>query len=56
MPSLSDMRMVGQNCSAYEPEGADVERSCETCVYWGGEARDCILDIFWEQLTNLDQT
>lgn len=56
MPSLSEMRMVGRTCSAYEPEAEDVERSCETCVHWAGEEEDCSLDIFWEQLTNLDQT
>ena len=56
MPSLSDLRMVGQTFSAYEAEAEQVERSCETCRHWGGEERDCILDIFWEQLTNLDQT
>ena len=43
MPSLSDLRMVGQTCSAYEAEAEQVERSCETCRHWGGEERDCIL-------------
>lgn len=56
MPSLMDMRMVGETCSAYEAEAEDMERSCESCSHWGGEQEDCVLDIFWEQLTNLDQT
>lgn len=56
MPSLSDLRMVGQTCSAYEAEKENVERSCESCVHWAGEKEDCVLDIFWDQLTNLDQT
>ncbi len=56
MPSLVEMRHVGQTCSAYDAEDADAERSCESCEHWVGEKEDCELDIFWEQLTNLDQT
>lgn len=56
MPSLSDMQMVGETCSAYEEEQHDAERSCASCVHWKGEEETCELDIFWEQLTSLDQT
>jgi hypothetical protein len=56
VPSLMQMRHVGQTCSAYDAEDEEVERSCESCLHWKGEGEDCELDIFWEQLTNLDQT
>ncbi|NLL48781.1 MAG: hypothetical protein GX249_09355 [Firmicutes bacterium] len=56
MPSLMQMRQVGQTCSAYDAEDEAAERSCESCLHWQGESEDCELDIFWEQLTNLDQT
>lgn len=56
MPSLMDMRMVGQTCSAYESEVEGAERSCDSCTHWAGEKEYCVLDIFWDQLTNLDQT
>lgn len=56
MPSLMDMRMVGQTCSQYDAELENVERSCESCVHWEGEREACELDIFYEQLTSLDQT
>lgn len=56
MPSLSDLRMVGETCSAYDADQEEVERSCESCTHWEGEERACGLDIFWEQLTCLDQT
>lgn len=57
MPSLEDMRMVGETCSEYDPEAdEELDRSCASCLHWEGEARACGLDIFWEQLTSLDQT
>ncbi|HHT68810.1 MAG TPA: hypothetical protein GXZ85_06070 [Firmicutes bacterium] len=56
MPSMMDMRLVGQTCSAYDAGTEDSERSCESCLHWKGEHEMCELDIFWEQLTNLDQT
>jgi len=56
VPSLMEMRQVGLTCSAYDAEDVDSERSCESCVHWKGEQEACELDIFWEQLTNLDQT
>lgn len=56
MPSLIDMRMVGQTCSEYDPEDEGAERSCESCLNWEGEEGTCALDIFFEQLTSLDQT
>jgi len=56
MPSLTDMRMVGQTCSEYDAELEDVERSCESCLHWKGEKETCELDIFYDQLTSLDQT
>ena len=56
MPSLMQMSQVGQTCSAYDAEDEAAERSCESCLHWQGESEDCELDIFWEQLTNLDQT
>jgi hypothetical protein len=56
MPSLMEMRLVGQTCSAYEAQAEDVERSCDSCQHWKGEEEMCELDIFWDQLTSLDQT
>jgi len=56
MPSVIEMRHVGQTCSAYDAEDNPEERSCESCVHWAGEKEDCELDIFWDQLTSLDQT
>lgn len=56
MPSLMEMRLVGQTCSAYEAEDENVERSCESCLHWENEKDACELDIFWDQLTSLDQT
>lgn len=56
MPSLMEMRLVGQTCSAYEAQTEDVERSCDSCQHWKGEEEMCELDIFWDQLTSLDQT
>lgn len=56
MPSLSDLKMVGEGCSEYEPTGAGEVRSCHSCEHWSGEETMCALDIFWEQLTSLDQT
>lgn len=56
MPSLMEMRLVGHTCSVYDAEAEDVERSCESCLHWKGEEEQCELDIFWDQLTSLDQT
>lgn len=56
MPSLSDLRMVGETCSVYEACQEGAERSCESCAHWEGEQTMCGLDVFWEQLTSLDQT
>lgn len=56
MPSLEDLSMVGTTCSAYDAEADDVERSCASCLHWEGEQEACALDLFWEQLTSLDQT
>ncbi len=56
MPSLMDMRMVGETCSQYDAETEEAQRSCESCLHWKGEDDTCELDIFWEQLTSLDQT
>ncbi len=56
MPSLEEMRMVGESCSQYEPVDDNLERSCGSCQHWGGEDEMCELDIFFDQLTSLDQT
>jgi hypothetical protein len=64
MPNLEEMRAVGQNCTEYTPIhwGPKASRrepeaiSCATCVHWQGEEEMCELDIFEEQLLNLDQT
>lgn len=56
MPSLSDLVMVGEGCHSYSPVREKVQRSCESCEHWAGEEKMCNLDIFWEQLTSLDQT
>ena len=64
MPSLDEMMAVGQSCSEYAPthwsprsSRPDPEEiSCETCVHWQGEDEMCDLDIYEEQLLNLDQT
>ena len=56
MPSKEQMRLVGQTCSEYEQEAENQVRSCETCLHWAGDRLMCELDIFLEQLTNLDQT
>ncbi|MDI9441449.1 MAG: hypothetical protein GX101_03390 [Firmicutes bacterium] len=56
MPSLSDLEMVGQTCSSYQASQWAEERSCASCTHWLGEEEMCELDIFWDQLTSLDQT
>ncbi len=58
MPSLSDLQMVGGTCSEYQStlQALNGERSCANCDHWLGEEEMCELDIFWEQLTSLDQT
>lgn len=64
MPSKDEMMAVAQSCSEYTPlaRGAraalqdDLEVSCETCQHWRGEEEMCDLDIYEEQLFNLDQT
>lgn len=56
MPSLEDMRMVGKTCGEYDSETEEMERSCASCLHWEGESEACGLDLFWEQLTSLDQT
>ncbi|NLM40652.1 MAG: hypothetical protein GX205_11435 [Firmicutes bacterium] len=56
MPSLEQMRMVGESCTEYDAISSEVERSCASCSHWDGEEEMCALDIFLEQLTNLDQT
>ncbi len=58
MPSLSDLQMVGGTCGEYEAaaQAPAEERSCANCSHWLGEEEMCELDIFWEQLTSLDQT
>lgn len=55
MPSLSDLRMVGETCGEYDAEQDEAERSCASCLHWKGEKKTCGLDIFWDQLTSLDQ-
>jgi len=56
MPSLSDLKMVGEGCSEYESAEIGGERSCQSCQHWAGGEGMCALDIFWEQFTSLDQT
>lgn len=56
MPSKDQMRSVGESCSEYDASSSQNFRSCETCNHWAGEQRMCNLDIFIEQLQNLDQT
>ena len=56
MPSLSDLKMVGEGCSEYDPTEEETERSCHSCQHWSGGEGMCELDIFWEQFTSLDQT
>lgn len=56
MPNREEMKMVGQSCSEYDAVGDDVVRSCESCTHWEGEKEMCALDIFFDQLTSLDQT
>ncbi|NLY10107.1 MAG: hypothetical protein GX020_00210 [Firmicutes bacterium] len=58
MPSKEQLEAVGQTCSEYVAVSTDenLTRSCETCQRWGGEEVMCQLDIFLEQLVNLDQT
>lgn len=48
---------VGQTCTEYRPiQTTDLEVACDTCVHWKGEREKCELDIYEEQLVNLDQT
>jgi len=56
MPSLEEMRMVGESCSEYDAISSNVQRSCESCHHWAGDEEKCQLDLFFEQLTSLDQT
>ncbi len=56
MPNKDQLMAVGQSCSEYEREQVQAVRSCESCQNWAGETKMCKLDIFMEQLTNLDQT
>ncbi|NMB45007.1 MAG: hypothetical protein GX998_01190 [Firmicutes bacterium] len=64
MPSLGEMMAVGQSCTEYTPTqwGPRASRpdpeeiGCENCVHWQGEDEMCDLDIYEEQLLNLDQT
>lgn len=64
MPNLEEMMAVGQTCGEYTPilRGPQASRpdpeqiSCENCAHWQGEDEMCELDIYLEQLLNLDQT
>ncbi|NLK08718.1 MAG: hypothetical protein GX316_08475 [Firmicutes bacterium] len=64
MPNQDQMMAVGQSCSEYTPlqRGLFAQRtnpedvSCENCIHWKGETEMCELDIYLEQLLNLDQT
>lgn len=58
MPSKEQLKSVGESCSEYsEASLNDVDlRSCESCAHWAGGSEMCDLDIFFEQLTSLDQT
>lgn len=39
MPSLEEMRMVGESCSQYEPVDDNLERSCGSCQHWGARMK-----------------
>ncbi|NMB26050.1 MAG: hypothetical protein GX986_11015, partial [Firmicutes bacterium] len=64
MPNQDEMMAVGQSCSEYSPiqrgplasKPAPEDISCENCMHWQGEEDMCELDIYEEQLLNLDQT
>ena len=56
MPSKEQIDAVGESCSAYDSVDENAKRSCESCEHWRGESKMCALDIFTEQLVNLDQT
>lgn len=48
---------VGQSCTQYTPaQTTNPEVACDTCIHWKGDDEKCELDIYEEQLVNLDQT
>ena len=56
MPSLEEMQMVGETCPEYDAVDDGEQRSCASCQHWVGDEEMCELDIFFDQLTSLDQT
>lgn len=57
MPNRDQLMAVGQSCSEYVPvQTTDIEVACDTCKHWKGKEEMCELDIYLEQLLNLDQT
>jgi len=56
VPSLEEMQMVGETCPEYDAVDDGEQRSCASCQHWVGDEEMCELDIFFDQLTSLDQT